>query len=202
MNSRLGPRVTREPGASRVPIATSLWPVSSGATSGSSARRSVERSTSMYATTRAALRDQAVRSARPRPFCSSRSTLHPAERDRQRPRDLRRRVGAGVVGDQDPPRERHRAREVAVQAPDRERQRALLVVDRDDDLEVDRDRLELVLGIAASTARRRGASLGRRRADVASDPLCDVHGFCLPVWGSACTDSRAAVGKPLDEAKR
>jgi len=78
MNSRLGPRVTREPGASRVPIATSLWPVSSGATSGSSARRSVERSTSMYATTRAMLRDHAVRSARPRPFCSSRSTSTPA----------------------------------------------------------------------------------------------------------------------------
>ena len=38
---------TREPGASRVPIATSLWPETSGATSGSSAARSVERSTSM-----------------------------------------------------------------------------------------------------------------------------------------------------------
>ena len=34
-----------------MPIATSLWPESSGATSGRSASRSVERSTSMYATT-------------------------------------------------------------------------------------------------------------------------------------------------------
>ena len=37
----------RAPCARREPIATSLWPESSGATSGSSARRSVERSTSM-----------------------------------------------------------------------------------------------------------------------------------------------------------
>ena len=47
MNSRLGPRTTCEPLASRVPIDTSLWPDSSGATRGSSARRSVDRSTSM-----------------------------------------------------------------------------------------------------------------------------------------------------------
>jgi hypothetical protein len=47
MNSRLGPRVTRAERARRVPIARSLWPEMSGATSGSSARRSVERSTSM-----------------------------------------------------------------------------------------------------------------------------------------------------------
>ena len=72
MNSRFGPRTTREPVASRDPIARSLWPESSGATSGSSPRRSVERSTSMYATTRAGLPLQAARSARPRPFCSSR----------------------------------------------------------------------------------------------------------------------------------
>ena len=47
MISRLGPRTTREPGASRLPIATSLCPETSGETSGSSARRSVDRSTSM-----------------------------------------------------------------------------------------------------------------------------------------------------------
>jgi hypothetical protein len=47
ISSRFGPRTTREPWASRVPIATSLCPEISGATSGSSARRSVERSTSM-----------------------------------------------------------------------------------------------------------------------------------------------------------
>ena len=47
ISSRFGPRTTREPCASRVPIARSLWPDISGATSGSSPRRSVERSTSM-----------------------------------------------------------------------------------------------------------------------------------------------------------
>ncbi len=46
MNSRLPPRTTREDPASRVPIATSEWPESSGATSGSSAARSVDRSSS------------------------------------------------------------------------------------------------------------------------------------------------------------
>ncbi|CAM5285789.1 hypothetical protein SGLAM104S_06814 [Streptomyces glaucescens] len=47
MNSRLAPRTTREPPASREPIARSEWPEMSGATSGSSAFRSVDRSTSM-----------------------------------------------------------------------------------------------------------------------------------------------------------
>ena len=41
------PRTTADDGASRVPIATSEWPDTSGATSGSSALRSVDRSTSM-----------------------------------------------------------------------------------------------------------------------------------------------------------
>ena len=41
------PRTTRDPRASRVPMATSEWPDTSEATSGSSAFRSVERSTSM-----------------------------------------------------------------------------------------------------------------------------------------------------------
>ncbi len=47
MNSRFGPRTTRELRASREPIARSEWPEISGATSGSSAFRSVERSTSI-----------------------------------------------------------------------------------------------------------------------------------------------------------
>lgn len=72
MNSRFDPRTTRELRASREPIARSEWPEISGATSGSSALRSVERSTSMYARTGASECDQTVRSARPRPFSSSR----------------------------------------------------------------------------------------------------------------------------------
>ena len=46
MNSRLAPRTTRDAGLSRVPIARSECPEISGATSGSSAARSVDRSTS------------------------------------------------------------------------------------------------------------------------------------------------------------
>jgi len=61
--------VTRDPLASRVPIATSECPVISGATSGSSAARSVDRSTSMYASTAASEPDHVACSARPRPFC-------------------------------------------------------------------------------------------------------------------------------------
>lgn len=75
MNSRFGPRTTRELRASREPIARSEWPEISGATSGSSALRSVDRSTSMYARIGASEADQTVRSARPRPFCSSRKFL-------------------------------------------------------------------------------------------------------------------------------
>ncbi len=75
MNSRLAPRTTRELRASREPIARSEWPEISGATSGSSAFRSVDRSTSMYARIGASEEDQTVRSARPRPFCSSRKAL-------------------------------------------------------------------------------------------------------------------------------
>jgi hypothetical protein len=47
MISRLDPRTTRAERDSRLPIATSLWPDSSGATSGNSALRSVDKSTSM-----------------------------------------------------------------------------------------------------------------------------------------------------------
>jgi hypothetical protein len=72
MISRFGPRTTREPCASRVPMAMSEWPEISGATSGSSAARSVDRSTSRYASTGAPERDQAACSARPRPFSASR----------------------------------------------------------------------------------------------------------------------------------
>ena len=65
--------MTREPRASRVPMARSLCPDISGATSGSSAFRSVDRSTSMQARTSAALCDQMSRSARPRPGSSMRT---------------------------------------------------------------------------------------------------------------------------------
>src|SRR6202022_4500079 len=45
MTSRLGPRTTAEPRDSRLPMARSLWPEISGATSGRNASRSVDRST-------------------------------------------------------------------------------------------------------------------------------------------------------------
>jgi hypothetical protein len=46
-NSRFGARATDDAGSRRDPIATSEWPDTKGATSGSSASRSVERSTSV-----------------------------------------------------------------------------------------------------------------------------------------------------------
>lgn len=75
MNSRFGPRTTREVRLSREPIARSEWPEISGATSGSRALRSVERSTSMYARTGASEADHTVRRARPRPLRSSRTLV-------------------------------------------------------------------------------------------------------------------------------
>ncbi len=59
-------------------MARSECPEMSGATSGSSALRSVDRSTSMYARTGASERDQTVRRARPRPFSSSRVLRTPS----------------------------------------------------------------------------------------------------------------------------
>src|SRR5207244_1018787 len=47
ISSRFRPRTVRAPWASRDPMATSLWPDASGATSGSSASSPVERSTSI-----------------------------------------------------------------------------------------------------------------------------------------------------------
>src|SRR5579862_8153625 len=84
MTSRLGPRTTRDPLASRVPMAISLCPDSSGATSGSSAFKSVDKSTSIYARTSASLCDQMARSARPRPDCSIR-TARTSPNSRARP---------------------------------------------------------------------------------------------------------------------
>ena len=55
----------------------SLWSDSSGATSGSSASRSVDRSTSVYISTAASLADQAARRARPRPLPSIRMQATP-----------------------------------------------------------------------------------------------------------------------------
>ena len=70
MNSRLTPRTTRDERDNREPIATSECPDSRGATNGISALRSVDRSTSQYATTVASLMLQVALSARPRPFCA------------------------------------------------------------------------------------------------------------------------------------
>ena len=62
--------------------------------------------------------------------------------------DLRRGVGAGVVGDDDPPAERELGGEEAVQTPDAVLQPGLLVVDGDDDVD-----------LAAADARRRTGSV-------------------------------------------
>ena len=70
ITSRRAPRTTREPWASRLPMARSECPDISGATSGQRPSRSVDRSTSMYARIGASERDHTALSARPRPFSS------------------------------------------------------------------------------------------------------------------------------------
>src|SRR5579862_2294322 len=55
----------------------------------------------------------------------------------ERPRDLSRRVRAGVVGDHDPPRVRKLGRQEVVQPRHRVGQHALLVEHRDHDLDVE-----------------------------------------------------------------
>ncbi len=78
MNSRLGPRTTRAERLRRVPIAMSECRDTSGAMSGIRALRSVERSTSQYATISASLCCHTALSARPRPFCSRWTTRTPS----------------------------------------------------------------------------------------------------------------------------
>ena len=130
MNSRLAPRTTRDPRPSRVPIARSEWPEMSGATSGASAARSVDRSTSMYASTG---------SVRGRPHRVQRAAasllLQPHHPNVGQFRgelggDSRGVVDAGVVGDRDARRERELLAQVAVQPAHRVGQCGLLVVHR------------------------------------------------------------------------
>ena len=107
----------------------------SGATSGSSASRSVERSTSMYATHLGVARgpDRPQRAA-------AALLLEPDDADAgqlggESCGDQRRGVLAGVVGDGDPPREGEPVAEVGVQPVDAGPEVDLLVVHRDDDVD-------------------------------------------------------------------
>ena len=134
MISRLGPRTTCEPRASRVPIAMSLCPESSGATSGSSAFRSVDRSTSMYASSSASLDDQIACSARPRPGRSrwtARTSANVSSSERATGQVLSVLPLSAIVTravNGNPPRR------YADEARDAWREIVLLVLDRDDDI--------------------------------------------------------------------
>ena len=121
--------------ASRVPIATSLWPEMSGATSGSRAFRSVERSTSMYATTVgvAGLPDGAQRPAAA--LLLEVDGLHAGQAGGQVLRDGPRRVGAGVVRDGDAGGQREGGLEVDVEPFHAGGESGLLVEHGDDDLD-------------------------------------------------------------------
>ncbi len=127
-------RTTREPRARREPMAMSECPETSGATSGSRAARSVERSTSMYTSTGASEADHTAFSARPRPWPRG-GRPHLRQRRLQGVGDGRRRVRAGVVGDGDAEGVGQRLGEVGVQAAHAGLEVLLLVEDRDDDVE-------------------------------------------------------------------
>ena len=81
MSSRLGPRTTRAPAARRVPIATSLWPETSGATQRQQ-RAQVGREVDVHVADDVARRCavHAARSARPRPFRAGRAPRRPGGR--------------------------------------------------------------------------------------------------------------------------
>ena len=136
MISRLAPRTTREPRLSRVPIARSECPEISGATSGASAGE-IGRQVDVHVGEhrRVGRRTTPACSARPRPFCSSRTTRTSVELGGEFGGDARGVVDAGVVGDRDAHRVREVVAQVAVQPVHRVGERGLLVVDRDHHVE-------------------------------------------------------------------
>ena len=174
-------------------MATSLCPESNGATRGSSASRSVERSTSMYATTRASLVDHTVRSARPRPFSSrctavTRSSSCASRRAiAQVPSVLA--LSATVIA----PRHREALGEVAVEVAHRPLEIGLLVVHGDHDL--DRRRRARARGSSVPTGVPHGA-----RSRVPWSVRQVARGCGLP-GSSPRTGVPYAAPEPLDRAK-
>ncbi len=134
MSSRFGPRTTRAFDARRVPMATSLWPLNSGATSGRSASRSVERSTSMYATTARVARAPRGAERTTAALLVEVEEPHAFERRGQSARDHLGVVGARVVDDGDRPRHREVVGEIRLQGADRRVEVVFLVEDGHDDL--------------------------------------------------------------------
>ena len=117
-------------------MARSEWPESSGATSGISARRSV-REVDVHVGDDVCAGSPTTRRAAP-----GRGPSRRAAGARRRAARARARgrspgvVGAGVVGDDDPPGEREGGAEEVVQPADAPAERELLVVDGDDDLDL------------------------------------------------------------------
>ena len=103
MTSRFGPRATREPRASRVPIATSLWPDSSGRDQGEQ-RVQVGGQVHVHVGQDVGVAgDQIARSARPRPGSVELDRADAAAaRAASAGGDVPGAVGAAVVGDRDP----------------------------------------------------------------------------------------------------
>ena len=150
MISRRGPRITRAPRASRVPIATSLCPDSSGASNGSSAFRSVDRSTSMYAKIAASLCDQTDLQRATAAGALQAHRAHAIQRGFQSQRLGPRSVITCVVRDRDPRRERELRAQERMQPPHARAQVTLLVADRDHD-------------VNGGAAGRQGLPVGERR---------------------------------------
>jgi hypothetical protein len=140
ISSRLGPRTTRAPLARRVPIATSLCPDRSGATSGMSPRRFGRQVDVHVADDPRLARRPGGAQRPPAALALEAQDGHVAQLGGERAGDGGRRVGARVVGDDDPPCERERLGQEAVQAAHGLLEGALLVVDGHDDVDVRRRR--------------------------------------------------------------
>ena len=161
MSSRFGPRTTREPCARRVPIARSLWPESSGATSGSSAAqvgREVDVHVGDDARVAAPTRRRAARGRGPcaRAAGTRRRGSSSRERGARSPASRRcsrcRRSRSASVNGKPSRRKRCRRRMLRSSA-------GLLVVDGDDDVDVARRARQERAGRAG-----RPASRGRMRS--------------------------------------
>ena len=149
MSSRLGPRDTLDPGARRVPIASSLWPDTAEppAAAARAGRSRGPHPCSTRPRRRWPTMPPAALVRAPR-----RQVQHPHARQfvLERRATARGAVGARVVGDHDPPREREALAQVPVRAGDPVAERAFCSLYTGDDLHL--------RGVVL-------CRLGRRRAD-------------------------------------
>ena len=156
MSTRFAPRVTRAPRASRLPMASWLWPETSGATKGSSASRSVEKSNVGAGDDgRLARQPGLAKGAAATPGVQVQGVRAP-QTVGQLAGDGPGPVGAGVVDDRDDRRERKTLVETGPQPPDAGLEIGLLVVDRHHHVHDGRARASIVRRGGRLRLERRG----------------------------------------------